>query len=255
MRAEIATLHQLSPAAPGELVRRWTTAADNFLLLTDAGAIRLDTPSERCFLPADHVACVGAGQRYRLSSSLDSRVIQLVLPGDRSARLHALDHDQPLLFAAPPVMRELMREAASWSERPPEVEVQQAFLVTFCGLLDRWCGPPLPLDLPIGQSVDLRRGLLHLLDRLERPVGLADAARAASVSDRTIQRRCRTELGLALSAWLTRARVLSALELLHQPALSVGEVALRCGYQSAAAFTRAFSQHLGSTPSAWRPRR
>jgi transcriptional regulator GlxA family with amidase domain len=93
-----------------------------------------------------------------------------------------------------------------------------------------------------------------MLSRLNRPVGLADAALAGAVSERTLQRRCRTELEMSLSSWLTRARVIHSLELLSTPDTdrSVAAIARSCGYNSPAAFTRAFSQLLATTPSAWR---
>jgi transcriptional regulator GlxA family with amidase domain len=62
----------------------------------------------------------------------------------------------------------------------------------------------------------------------------------------------REELGTSFSTWLARARMLRATELLADPDAAVGDVALRCGFQSPAAFSRAFQLHLGRPPSAWR---
>ena len=77
---------------------------------------------------------------------------------------------------------------------------------------------------------------------------------AAGLSVRTLQRRCQAELGVPLQAWLHRARIVTALELLADPAASVGEIAVRVGYGSGAAFTRSFAEIMGSPPSEWRGR-
>lgn len=77
-------------------------------------------------------------------------------------------------------------------------------------------------------------------------------ARKAGWSLRTLQRRCRDELGVPLSSWLLRARALRGLELLADPRMSVGEAALLCGYESTAAFSRAFHASLGAPPGVLR---
>jgi transcriptional regulator GlxA family with amidase domain len=40
--------------------------------------------------------------------------------------------------------------------------------------------------------------------------------------------------------------------LLRQSRLSIAEVALRVGYESEAAFNRAFMRHVGQPPADWR---
>ena len=46
-----------------------------------------------------------------------------------------------------------------------------------------------------------------------------------------------------------------AARLLASPTISVAEVAERVGYDSEAAFSRAFKRHLGSAPTVYRRRR
>jgi AraC-like DNA-binding protein len=55
--------------------------------------------------------------------------------------------------------------------------------------------------------------------------------------------------------YLTRWRVNLAARLLASPTISVAEVAERVGYDSEAAFSRAFKRHLGSAPTVYRRRR
>lgn len=216
------------------------------------GALRVQGRSRRCVVPVGHLACVAPGVRHVVSAVVPVRAVCLRLPLEQTRSLLQHMGVEPQVHAAPPVLLELVKDAATWSGEPPDPLVVRSWLTAFCGLMPRWCSPPLELDLPVGESPELRSGLASLLGRLDQPVGLADAAEVAEVSPRTIQRRCTVELGLSLSGWLTRARVLLALELLTRSELSIGHIANEAGYQSAAAFTRAFTQHLGSTPSAWR---
>lgn len=220
------------------------------LVVVATGSVRIDAAGSLAVVPAGHVGLVPAGARATVVAAAPSVAWTLRLTGPLSPALPALS-----VHAAAPVLAAVVRDGAEWGPARPPADVRAAWHAAILGLTPRWIGPARPLTLSKGADPALRRALAALLPRLGHPVGLTDAAIAAGVSSRTLQRRCTRDLGMPLSAWLTRARVLLAVELLAQTGDPVSEVATRCGYQSAAAFTRAFSQQLGSTPSAWRPKR
>ncbi len=72
-------------------------------------------------------------------------------------------------------------------------------------------------------------------------------ARQHGVSERTLTRRCREELGMSLNAWRQRARVASALELLNS-GHTVEACALQLGYSTASAFIAMFKKLMGASP-------
>ena len=57
-----------------------------------------------------------------------------------------------------------------------------------------------------------------------------------------------------MTVWdfLTRVRMTMACDALMHTRLSVGEISARVGYQSEAAFGKAFKQQLGMTPARYR---
>ncbi len=216
------------------------------VMLVGSGSMRITTASAIHIVPAGQAAWIPAGMPFQLSAV--SRV-----------RVWTVDLSEPdghplAVFRAPPLMREMAMTTCAWRVATPPGAPVAAFSAAFNGMLPIWRQEVLPVDIPMANSAAMERALVYLLKRLERPVGLADAAAAAEMSQRTLQRRCREELGTSLSSWLTRARVLRSLELLSCPDenRSVANIALACGYNSPAAFTRAFSQHMNTTPSAWR---
>jgi AraC-like DNA-binding protein/quercetin dioxygenase-like cupin family protein len=86
---------------------------------------------------------------------------------------------------------------------------------------------------------------------LAEPAGareLADLARAAGASQRTITRLFPAETDLTFKEWRQRARILASIELLDSKRLAVSEVASRLGFSSTAAFGHAFRQVLGIAP-------
>jgi AraC-like DNA-binding protein len=80
-------------------------------------------------------------------------------------------------------------------------------------------------------------------------------ATAVGMSRSSFTERFTTLVGEPPLKYLTRWRVNLAARLLASPTISVAEVAERVGYDSEAAFSRAFKRHLGSAPTVYRRRR
>ncbi len=254
LRPRDATIAAAAPAfgravLGAEIDVPWHAHRRPRVILVRTGAVRIWTRSRIQVLPPSCAAWIPAGLRHAMTSDREVRLDVLSFPHDGApcppaAKVHVIQ--------AKPLLREMCHQAAEWGPTPPNPELSSLFFSTFLGLLEGWLQTPMDVALPSPASGALQRALFHLLDRLDKPVGLPDAAIAGGMSERTLQRRCRTELNASLSAWLTRARILASLELLTDSSLSIADVAMKCGYNSPAAFTRAFSLHLSHTPSAWR---
>src|SRR5262249_59484533 len=65
-------------------------------------------------------------------------------------------------------------------------------------------------------------------------------------------RHFQEKLGRSASDLLTDIRMALAANELKKPSMSTGAVADAVGYQSEAAFQRAFKRHMGITPAQWR---
>jgi AraC-like DNA-binding protein len=76
------------------------------------------------------------------------------------------------------------------------------------------------------------------------------AAEVGGASLRTFERLFLDETNLSLAAWRRQSRLLTSLSLLAE-GKSIGEVASAVGYDSAAAFSTAFKQCFGVSPSGY----
>lgn len=94
--------------------------------------------------------------------------------------------------------------------------------------------------------------LRWLRDRVADPLVLADIARHAAVSTRTLNRRFQEQTGTTPLRWLLRQRVRRAQELLETTDLSIEEVSRRCGFGSSVALRQQFAKQVRVAPLAYR---
>ena len=85
-------------------------------------------------------------------------------------------------------------------------------------------------------------------ENLDRQVSLAELARAAGASPRTLARRVAASVGMTPQRFVQRIRVTQAAHLLETTSDSVESIAARVGYADPAAFRRVFKAHTGEPP-------
>ena len=81
---------------------------------------------------------------------------------------------------------------------------------------------------------------------------LPELARLCNMSRATLARQFQEKLGRSATDLLTDIRMTLAANELTKSTLSTGAVAEAVGYQSEAAFQRAFKSYMGITPAQWR---
>lgn len=114
---------------------------------------------------------------------------------------------------------------------------------------ERGCGPQ---DwLARVQHPQLGRALDAMHADLARSWTVADLAGVAMMSRSAFAERFTEVLGDTPAGYLTRIRMVEARRYLAGN-MSVTQASRRLGYESDAGFSRAFSRHVGTTPSAWR---
>jgi AraC family transcriptional activator FtrA len=91
-----------------------------------------------------------------------------------------------------------------------------------------------------------------MLERLDRPITVAEMARHAVRSERSFARHFRAETGTSPLRWLHEQRVLHARRLLEESDLPVEDVASRCGFGTASTLREHFARAVHSTPTAYR---
>ena len=114
--------------------------------------------------------------------------------------------------------------------------------------------------LPLGQKGWLAglcdpcvgRVLALIHGQLAHPWTLDELARQVGRSRSTLTERFTRHLGMPPMRYLSRRRLLLAAERLRDGQQSVAEIGYEVGYESEAAFNRAFKREFGMTPGAFR---
>ncbi len=109
-----------------------------------------------------------------------------------------------------------------------------------------------PIREPLGPTMS--EVMAWARARIDQPIGLAQFASHAHMSERTFLRRFRDEVGAAPMAWLQRERIFRAQEMLEASNASLGDIAAQCGYASLETFRVAFRRLVGTSPAAYRNR-
>lgn len=230
-------LHDGSGRRPGKANNR---DGLNFIISENAGrGARLDMLCGRFILPPPH-------DRLLLSYLPPRLIVRTAVSEDKmtaagtGAQLTAL--------------MELMRAEAG-SEELGGQAMLNALSAALFALTLRFSGEsneaPTGL-LALASQPRLAPALRALFLEPERPWTLPELAELCHMSRATIARYFQERLGRSASDLLTDIRMTLAANELQKSSISVGAVGESVGYQSEAAFQRAFKQRMGVTPAHWR---
>ncbi|MBL8636627.1 MAG: helix-turn-helix transcriptional regulator [Myxococcales bacterium] len=158
------------------------------------------------------------------------------------------------VFTVSPLAKELLLYAMRWNHQSdPDDPLLHSYFSTLGQLALEWSEQgALPFRLPVPPSDELRRVTRLIRDRLDESLSVADLAKAAALSERTLRRRFASELGMTPHAYLHAERMLAALDRLTNPSLSITEVALAVGFETPSSFSHAFTAFVGESPRDYR---
>jgi AraC-like DNA-binding protein len=210
------------------------------------GAMELEDGYGRHLLPRSLAGWIPAGTRHR-DSLHRIRSISVLLAAD-----FVPDPGEGVrIIRVSPLMREMIAEAARWPLDKPADDTGDAFFVAFARLCGEWISNRAPLTLPTTTD-PLLNVALALVRGDPAECRIKDAARAAGMSERSLRRRCRAQIGIGFDEYRRRARLMAGLEALGETDHSVARIAADVGFESQSAFARAFRQFTGQAPQAYR---
>ena len=214
------------------------------------GVVEVETAEARYLLPPQQAAWIPAGLEHETTINTAVRTVSvffepsLITDGGDRARIVAVDS----------LLREMLVRSVRWPvDRVDDDPVADRFFRTLADLVTEALENEAPLRLPVSHHPIVAAAMANTRANLDIATA-ASVSEAVHVSERTLRRLFRDEVGMSWRSYLRQARLLRAMALLAVERTTVLDVATAVGFDSVSAFNRAFLEHAGETPTAYRRR-
>jgi len=211
------------------------------LLYADQGVMQVATAAGTWVVAPEQAVWVPPGVEHQVGHRSDVAMRTLYIDPEVARALPG----ECCVVAVPPLLRQLILRAVQigldYHPGSAEARIMAVILDELRAL------KPEPLHLPHPRDARLRRIAEALIADPADGRALADWARAAGASERTLARLFVKETGLTFGGWRERLRLTAAIARLGE-GQPVTAVAYDLGYQSPSAFIAMFRRSLGETP-------
>ncbi|MEY8430622.1 AraC family transcriptional regulator [Lachnospiraceae bacterium 48-42] len=128
---------------------------------------------------------------------------------------------------------------------------RQGLLYTFFAILSKNVNISTPWEED-GENIHIKRAVEYVRNNYFNAVRVTDIAKYVCIDRTYLYELFRRHLDVSPQEYLTNYRLTRAAELLTLTDLTLGEIAMSCGYQNAYSFGKAFKAKRGITPAKYR---
>lgn len=236
---------EIEPRSP--LIARFER---DYLLHAVKGALHVEAAGVRWVLPSSFAAWVPANTEIKVSFE---RPVTSCSVLSKPGFVEGVP-PKPIAFQMSRLTREMAHHCAGWGQddiHPPEAEIFfKALLLACAGLTET----SINVARPMHDDIALSKAITFTEENMRCALTSKEVARAAGLSQRSMQRKFSEEIGESWGQLLTRMRMINALELLATQDQKIIQIAEECGYYSLSAFNRCFKEYTGLTPTEFRKR-
>jgi AraC-like DNA-binding protein len=216
------------------------------LIYAASGTMQVTTPGGRWLVPPDRAVWVPAGLQHTIDllADIEMRTLYFDLPWlERQQRLQGLTRE--FVVRVSPLLHQsilALFEARNTEERTD--------LLVRLVMLELHQAEDSTTFVPLPHEPRCRRAAMIVLDDPTGAHDIDSLAREVGTSARTLSRLFSTETQLSFKSWCQRARIAAAIQRISTDAsVSMKQLATQLGYASVPAFSAAFRQVTGRTPT------
>jgi AraC family transcriptional regulator len=163
---------------------------------------------------------------------------------------------RPLFGVADAALAHLLRVAKSALDLPAIVSIPHADTVAaaLVSHLVQYHSNK-TIRLPLAEALarpQMERVICYIHSELHNAISLAELAAVAGLSVSQLIRHFKEVEGLPPHAYIMKARIDKARQLLERNRESIAGIAIDCGFDSQSSLTRAFQRLVGTTPAVYR---
>jgi AraC-like DNA-binding protein len=216
------------------------------LVYAARGTMQVTTPKGRWLVPPDRAVWVPARLEHSIDvlADIDMRTLYFDLAWlSREARSASLDAE--FVVRVSRLLQEAILALFDGRNNPGRTE-----LLVRLAVLELHHAEDSATFIPLPQEPRCRRAADIVLRDPTAAQEIGTLARQVGTSARTLSRLFSSETQLSFKSWCQRARIATAIEQLSMEAnVSVKQLAADLGYASVPAFSHAFRQVTGKTPT------
>ncbi len=220
----------------------------DYLLYAVSGALQLNVagnswrmpPSFAAWVPANTPICVDIDRPLTTCSVLTSPGFCTSLP------------DEPAVFQMSPMTRQMIQYCKYWGPDAIHPAQAEGFFRALLDVCAELLSKSIDVKRPTATDHTIRCAIKLTEARLADPITAGEIALEVRLSERSMQRRFRENVGMSWSETLTRLRMIHAVQLLAAGDQPVIQIAGDVGFSSLSAFNRAFRKFAACTPTHFR---
>jgi AraC-like DNA-binding protein/mannose-6-phosphate isomerase-like protein (cupin superfamily) len=196
-------------------------------------------------VPRNHVIWIPSGVKHRTTSEAKTVNLMVIL---FKSQLESDFFKEVHVFAAPPVLREMLLYASKWNKLTEEDEEQTLFLKALLNSLPNFCNESRFLEIPVPEDHRLIPVCDYINTHYQESLNIDDMADLAKMSVRSLQRIFKEETGITLQKYGQLIRILKSVELIDTKQYTLSEIAFKVGYKSLSAFTSSYASIMKEGP-------
>ncbi|WP_375411533.1 helix-turn-helix domain-containing protein [uncultured Bradyrhizobium sp.] len=216
------------------------------LVYAARGTMQVTTPKGRWLVPPDRAVWVPARLEHSIDVLADIQMRTLYFDLAWLAREHrSRSLDAEFVVRVSRLLHQSILALFDGRDNP-----QRTDLLIRLAMLELHQAEDAATFIPLPRDARCRRAADIVLADPAATYDVADLASDVGTSARTLSRLFSAETQLSFKSWCQRARIAAAIERLSmQPNVSVKQLAADLGYASFPAFSHAFRQVTGKTPT------
>ncbi len=216
------------------------------LVYAAKGTMQVTTPKGRWLVPPDRAVWVPARLEHSIDVMADIQMRTLYFDLAWLAREHrSRSLDAEFVVRVSRLLHESILALFDGRDDPDRTRLLIRLI-----MLELHQAEDAATFIPLPHEPRCRRAADIVLADPTETHDIADLAREVGTSARTLSRLFSTETQLSFKSWCQRARIAAAIERLSMaPNVSVKQLAADLGYASFPAFSHAFRQVTGKTPT------
>jgi len=218
------------------------------LTYVEGGIAYIHIQNKTYIIPARHYVWIPSGMEHYLNVRNAATVTHNLYFYTED------DHLDPFyqklgIYPVNSLLFEMLVFAENWTGTIEKKDPGFNFLVAIKDILPQLSTKSFPIALPTTSNTRLRPIVLYLSQNFEQPLTLENLASRFGMGERTLSRLFQSTMSISFLQYLKLLRTVKAIEFIMLGDKTTTEIAYLTGYNSLAAFSKAFFQLTNIRPS------